>query len=174
MDDLVAFAGTADWPARPIVTAGGSAYFDLVAEGLAVLTGTATLVLRSGAFQIHDAHHYSELSPLRDTLRSAMHGWSRVVSTPEPGVALLDGGKRDFPYDLDLPTSALGPITKVNDQHAFVATGQASTARAAVGDVVRLGLSHPCTAFDKWRAIPVVADADADDPVVVDVVRTVF
>jgi D-serine deaminase-like pyridoxal phosphate-dependent protein len=35
-------------------------------------------------------------------------------------------------------------------------------------------LSHPCTAFDKWRAIPVVDDADGDDPLVVDVVRTYF
>ena len=30
--------------------------------------------------------------------------------------------------------------------------------------MVRLGLSHPCTAFDKWRLIPVVDDADAAEP----------
>jgi D-serine deaminase-like pyridoxal phosphate-dependent protein len=45
-----------------------------------------------------------------------------------------------------------------------------------VGHVVRLGLSHPCTAFDKWREIPVIdaaAGPDAD-PVVVDLVRTYF
>jgi D-serine deaminase-like pyridoxal phosphate-dependent protein len=28
-----------------------------------------------------------------------------------------------------------------------------------VGDFVGLGISHPCTAFDKWRLLPTV-DAD--------------
>jgi D-serine deaminase-like pyridoxal phosphate-dependent protein len=39
-----------------------------------------------------------------------------------------------------------------------------------VGDVVELGLSHPCTVFDKWPLIPVV---DAQERVV-DAIRTVF
>jgi D-serine deaminase-like pyridoxal phosphate-dependent protein len=41
-------------------------------------------------------------------------------------------------------------------------------------DVVRLGFSHRCTAFDKWTPIPVLDDADADHPRVVDPVRTFF
>ena len=28
-----------------------------------------------------------------------------------------------------------------------------------VGHYVGLGISHPCTTFDKWRVIPVVDDA---------------
>ncbi len=178
--DLVdTMAGLVDqiaWPERPIVTAGGSAYFDVVAEALQPLTDRATVVLRSGAYQIHDDVHYAALSPLRDRLRPAMHGWARVISTPEPNLAILDGGKRDFPYDLDLPVpklsgSATGRILKLNDQHAYL---EADTSGAWVGDVVRLGLSHPCTAFDKWRVIPVVDDADAEDPLVVDLIRTYF
>ncbi len=43
-----------------------------------------------------------------------------------------------------------------------------------MGQVVRLGLSHPCTAFDKWRVIPVVDGDGADDPVVTELVRTYF
>jgi len=39
----------------------------------------------------------------------------------------------------------------------------------AVGDWVGLGLSHPCTTFDKWRLIPVVSGTT-----VVDLVRTYF
>jgi D-serine deaminase-like pyridoxal phosphate-dependent protein len=42
-----------------------------------------------------------------------------------------------------------------------------------VGDVVRLGLSHPCTAFDKWRWIPLL-DGNGDDPHVIDLIRTYF
>jgi D-serine deaminase-like pyridoxal phosphate-dependent protein len=40
--------------------------------------------------------------------------------------------------------------------------------------VIRLGLSHPCTALDKWRLIPVIDDASVEDPVVVDAVETYF
>ena len=168
LDRLVDLYGAVQWEREPIVTAGGSAYFDLVAEALAPLVGHARVILRSGAYQLHDDVHYARLTPLAE-LRSAIHGWSRVLSTPEPGLAILDGGKRDFPYDLDLPVSALGVVTKLNDQHAYL-----STNAVAVGDVVRLSLSHPCTAMDKWRLIPVIDDANADDPRVIDLIRTYF
>jgi Asp/Glu/hydantoin racemase len=39
---------------------------------------------------------------------------------------------------------------------------------------VRLGLSHPCTALDKWQLIPVIDDVDAADPVVTGLIRTFF
>ncbi|MDN5821333.1 MAG: amino acid aldolase, partial [Brachybacterium sp.] len=89
---------------------------------------------------------------------------------PAPGLALLDAGKRDVPYDEGLPiplgvaTVLGGPerpldgeITALNDQHAFLR--HTAAAGLAIGDVVTLGLSHPCTAFDKWRLIPVVDPA---------------
>lgn len=62
-----------------------------------------------------------------------------------------------------------GTVTALNDQHAFL-----RDSGALVGEVVRLGLSHPCTAFDKWTLIPVLDDADAPNPRVVDLVRTFF
>jgi D-serine dehydratase len=38
----------------------------------------------------------------------------------------------------------------------------------AVGDVLGLGVSHPCGAFDRWRSIPVVDERyDAVDRVTV-------
>ncbi len=40
----------------------------------------------------------------------------------------------------------------------------------AVGDRVALGISHPCTTFDKWRWMPVVDDAWT----IVDAVETRF
>ena len=168
LDDLVELHERITWPTTPIVTAGGSAYFDLVAERLAPLVGIATVVLRSGAYQVHDDGFYRGITPLAG-LRSAMHGWSRVVSRPEPDLAILDGGKRDFPYDLDLPVSRYGPLSKLNDQHGYLPIAGEGP---AVGEVVRLELSHPCTAFDKWRLIPVVDDDE--DPVVVDLVQTFF
>jgi D-serine deaminase-like pyridoxal phosphate-dependent protein len=172
---------------HPVVTAGGSAYFDTVAEILvpAATESGAEVVVRSGAYVIHDDGFYRGISPLSreakasTPFRAAMHGWARVVSHPEPRLSLLDAGKRDLPFDEGLPIPQLirgvgpaaGVITALNDQHAFLRdAGDA----APVGAVIRLGLSHPCTALDKWTLIPVLDDADSADPKVVDLVRTFF
>lgn len=178
---------------RAVVTAGGSAYPDRVAETLTGLAD-ADVIVRAGAYLIHDDGHYREISPFgrpdraRGTprLRAAMHGWARVVSRPEPDLALLDAGKRDLPFDEGMPEPQLvrgrgsliraanraAEVTALNDQHAFLRG--AGVAEVAIGDVLRLGLSHPCTALDKWTLIPVVDDADAENPAVVDLVRTWF
>lgn len=165
--------------ARPVLSAGGSSFPDRVAAVLAPHRESADVVLRSGAFQIHDDGFYSRMSPFGPVagtapLRSAMHAWSRVLSHPEDDLALLDAGRRDVPFDIDLPTpqSVAGEITALNDQHAFLRL--AADATVAVGDVVRLGLSHPCTAFDKWRVVAVIDDPDADDPRVIGAVATCF
>ena len=178
-----------------VVTAGGSAFFDDVVDVLGPLAGPGTRVLlRSGAYVIHDDGFYRDISPFvrpgaaGAPLASAMHAWARVVSRPEPGLALLDAGKRDVPFDEGLPEPQLaadalgaparpltGEITAVNDQHAFLRVAPDTV--LDVGHVVRLGLSHPCTAFDKWREIPVTdvaAGTGEPDPVVVDLVRTYF
>jgi len=176
----------------PVVSAGGSQYFELVAEVLGPLEG-ARLVLRSGAYITHDDGLYRRVSPLGENPRtdgerlvSAMHAWVRITSQPEPGLAIFDAGKRDLPFDQDMPEPQLirprsegAPVleaagmtvTKLNDQHGFLRFGDVPV---VIGDELRVGLSHPCTAFDKWGLIPVVDDPDAADPVVVDLVRTFF
>ena len=181
---------------RAIVTVGGSAFPDEVVAHCGSLAdpdgtrGTPTaVVLRSGAYVVHDDGFYASISPFADTLRSAMHTWARVLSRPEPGLALLDAGKRDVSVDEGMPTAQLvvgvdpaqsqewlggSVVSAVNDQHAFLRLSGDDPDALPVGSVVRLGLSHPCTALDKWRLIPVVADADADRPRVVDLVSTWF
>lgn len=175
-----------------IVTAGGSAYFDLVAE---VLTRpwpagpTVRPILRSGAYITHDSGFYQEVSPLGESVRlgdarpfrAAATAWGQVMSRPEPGLALATMGKRDVPFDLGLPVPRLvrtpagdvSPLTgwrvdKVADQHTFLVPDEPD-APLAVGDWVGFGLSHPCTMFDKWTLIPVVSGTT-----VVDLVRTYF
>lgn len=162
-----------------VVTAGGSTWFDLVADELAPLTDRARVILRSGAFQAHDDVFYTATAALPFT--PALTVFSRVVSRPEPGLALLDAGKRDVPSDLDLPVvlqAADGRalpgarVVALNDQHARVEL-PADTV-LAVGEVVLLGISHPCTAVDRWRLIPEVEDARGPDPRVVGFIATVF
>ena len=187
---------------RVTVTAGGSAYFDRVAHHLGPLAGSTRVggsggqvvdvVLRSGAYVVHDDVHYRAVTPSTrgdgPPLRAAIHVWSTVISRPEADLVILDAGRRDVPFDLDLPVVLgasraagatrtgveVGPaeVLRLNDQHAFVRIEPGSP--LLVGDVVKLGLSHPCTAFDKWRAIPMIDSADVAAPRVSDVALTFF
>jgi D-serine deaminase-like pyridoxal phosphate-dependent protein len=184
-----------------MISVGGSAYFDEVVEALAGESDDCVrVVLRSGAYVISDDGFYAGISPLatgRQSFRSAMHLWTRVLSRPEPGLALLDAGRRDLSTDEGFPTAQRvvgvpahlaerwlqgSAVTAVNDQHCFLRLSDAATDVASrtsaevlpVGSVVRLGMSHPCTVLDKWRAIPVVDDAGRDTPRLVDVIATVF
>lgn len=184
---------------RPLVSAGGSAFFDVV---VAELTRTLPdgrqplVVLRSGAYVTHDHGFYAAITPAgrgasagdggdgaQDelTLRPALELWAAVLSRPEPGLALLGAGRRDVSFDEGLPvplrvrtsTGSTRPaehmsVTALNDQHAYLQLP--TQAELGPGDLVCLGISHPCTTFDKWRAIPVVDDHDR----LTDVIHTFF
>ncbi|MFJ6559215.1 amino acid deaminase [Streptomyces sp. NPDC091412] len=171
-----------------VVSAGGSAWFDTVAEvfaGIPELSRPVMKLLRSGAYVSHDDGHYRRITPFNrvpaeGALEPAFRLWAQVVSRPSPEQAFANAGKRDAAYDLDLPFAqvvrrdgverpATGvEVTGLSDQHAWLST--ASGAELEVGDWVGLGLSHPCTSFDKWPLIP-VAEADGT---VVEYVRTFF
>ncbi|MBK3629330.1 amino acid deaminase [Streptomyces sp. MBT49] len=171
-----------------VVSAGGSAWFDAVADVFAELPGLSAPVLkllRSGAYVSHDDGHYRKLTPFNrvpaeGALEPAFRLWTQVVSRPSPDQAFVNAGKRDAAYDLDLPFAqvvrrdgterpATGvSVTALSDQHAWLRT--TAEADLEVGDWVGLGLSHPCTSFDKWPLIP-LAEADGT---VVDYIRTFF
>ena len=51
-------------------------------------------------------------------------------------------------------------ISALNDQHAYLRFDAAGTV-PQVGDRVALGISHPCTTFDKWRWLALVEDDGA-------------
>ncbi len=56
---------------------------------------------------------------------------------------------------------------KLNDQHAFLSVDPGD--RIEVGDWVGAGVSHPCTALDKWSVVVLV-----EGSTVVGFVRTFF
>ena len=171
-------------PDPPLVSAGGSVWFDRVAAKL-VPGDLGRVILRSGASVTHDDGYYREKTPFHripqeGPLTAALDLWAQVISTPEPGLAIVGMGKRDAPFDEGLPVifdvrrgGVLQPIsgltvTKLNDQHTYVEVEV--DVEIEVGDLLRFGISHPCTAFDKWRHIPVVDDEHR----VVDVLHTYF
>jgi hypothetical protein len=162
-----------------IVSAGGSAYFEIVAEELGKFSKPRMLLLRSGGYVTHDHIYYEEVYPFKNSgkpLLPAIEVWSQVLSTPESGFGVLNLGKRDIGCDLHNPmpiaryqgkvVEFTGKIEKLNDQHGFMR----SSDLFEVADLIGLGISHPCTTFDKWQLIPLVND-NYD---VVDCIHTFF
>lgn len=178
----------------PILSAGGSAFFDMVAEGFARVPGFKT-VLRSGCYIVHDSQFYKklverlearmpEVATLGEGLRSALEVWAYVQSRPEATRLIVGLGKRDVGNDVAPPIpigwcrpaedGAVRPmgadhlVVRLDDQHAYLNVPAKSPLRP--GDMVSFGISHPCTTFDKWRTLFVVDN----DRRVVDLVETSF
>ena len=167
-----------------ILTCGGSEQVDVVTSVLREApecSRPVRSVLRSGSYITFDHGLYAETSSLAPLLRPAIEVWCQVLSTPEPRLALIGAGRRDVSFDSGLPValwrrSVRGgdvtrlnvPVSKVNDQHAFLEF--ASTDAIEVGDLVGLGISHPCTTHDKWQMMPLLDDERR----VVDCVRSYF
>lgn len=167
----------------PMVSIGGTAFLDRVLMIARELQPTFQILVRSGCYVTHDHARYQlQHSQSIERVRGiaampafipALELWAYVQSRPEPNLAFLTFGKRDAPFDLDLPLplfalsagdtlsearSLTGArVTKLNDQHAYLQLNDDHDLH--IGDLVCCGISHPCTAFDKWRVLPVVDDA---------------
>jgi D-serine dehydratase len=165
-----------------LLSAGGSAIFDLVATRLTPALGRPVRgLLRSGCYITHDHGTYKRFVSAVESrlgcapgsaLRPALEVWTHVQSCPEPGLALLAAGRRDLSFDIEMPIpllraarNAMVPravpaswkITGLNDQHAHLRWDAADAGEAPqVGERVALGISHPCTTFDKWHWMPMV------------------
>ncbi|RKR30488.1 alanine racemase [Arthrobacter oryzae] len=166
--------------AAPIYSMGGSAFPDRVVEflpGGGQVPGTRT-ILRSGCYVTHDHGTYAAVSPVPGLI-PALSVRAVVLSIPEEGIAVVGAGKRDLPYDAGLPTllsartadghtkhGATAAVRNLFDHHA-VLTGVTAL---EVTDTVDLGISHPCSAFDRWPEY-VVTDGGGQG---IDVWRTDF
>ena len=183
-------------PGPVIVSAGGSAFYDMVVDTFGRLDpGREIMPLtRSGCYLTHDSASYvRHFERLRErgvaglpngTPVPALEVWALVQSRPEAEKLILTAGKRDLSHDLDMPLperwfrpgehtapQALPPghaVVGLNDQHAHVTVPADSPLR--VGDMVALGISHPCTTFDKWQVMCVVNERYD----VVSAIRTFF
>lgn len=160
---------------RPIVTASGSAWYDLIAEAFDAQAVRERFlgVLRPGSYVVHDHGIYKNAqravldrrAGLSEGLLPALEVWAHVQSLPEPGLAVVAIGKRDVAHDAGLPTplrrfrpEVQAPsghdvtdckVTAIMDQHAFMVVPAGCDLK--VGDVISFGTSHPCLTFDKWR-----------------------
>ena len=105
-----------------VISAGGSAYFDLAANLAATVLATSgdarevTTVLRSGCYLTHDDHLYADyferivrrtplVAKLGPGLRPAIELCAQLQSIPEARLAIAGFGKRDVSHDVHLPTA---------------------------------------------------------------------
>lgn len=114
-----------------IASAGGSLYFDCVADVLAPANFPdldVVTIIRSGAYLTHDSDFYARRSPLdgdsrrqaeapaenpaagsapahpdADRLLPSIEVWAQVLSRPEPGLIIAGAGRRDVNTDSGLP-----------------------------------------------------------------------
>lgn len=157
---------------RPVLSVGGSAWFDAVAQELGGREDILP-ILRSGAYVAHDDGLYRRTTPYNrlpeggEALAGALELWAQVTSAPEPGLAIAAMGRREANFDQGFPiprvlrrsdgtvVPAEGvEVTALNDHHAYLTIPGDLSVRP--GDLISFGVSHPCTAFDRWQVIPVV------------------
>ncbi|HWE98219.1 MAG TPA: alanine racemase, partial [Caulobacteraceae bacterium] len=147
-----------------MLSAGGSAYYDLVVAELGAvrLSRPVLLLLRSGCYLTHDAGIYErsfgDVLSRSDAARelpggfeNALEVWAYVLSIPEPGRAILGAGRRDFGHDAGPPRplkqfrpgrderpspAGAWEIAAINDQHAHMIFPAAQD--LAVGDMIAL------------------------------------
>lgn len=186
LDGMVTLAETVEAeglfdPGEVLLSAGGSAYYDIVAQklGAVQLRHPKRVLIRSGCYITHDSILYTraqqalrqrdpDLANRGGGLQAALEVWAYVQSRPEPGKVIVAFGKRDTSYD-DLPlalkwfrTGMSAPETmpeghvvlRLNDQHCHLQVPETSPLK--VGDMIGFGISHPCLTFDKWRLMHLV------------------
>jgi D-serine dehydratase len=168
-----------------ILSAGGSAYFDMAAAAMSSVELTRPIIplLRSGCYLTSDEAWlpgFIERMRSRSAIAAdipeppmgAIEVWAYIQSRPEQTRAFATLGKRDVSHDIDLPRvvrwfrpglhtqpvamSNGTVIEALNDQHAYLKIPADSP--LVVGDMIAVGISHPCTTFDKWRGMLLVDD----------------
>ncbi len=186
--ERLAEIGAFDGVERVLVSAGGTRFVDRVVTGLAPGSWGNTavdLVVRAGCYVTYghgagpDDSPFGEDGPFGQLL-PALQLWADVLSTPEPGLAIVGVGKRNVgerPNQL-LPTHHADRtgamvavdgtiiVTGLDDQHAYLRHRDAGL---RVGDRVAFGLQHPTT-LDRWAVIPLIDD----EGIIIDAVETFF
>lgn len=191
VDEFLASVGQAALDCRaffeidhPVLSAGGSAYFDRVVEvlGQPAAAVDGRVLLRSGCYVSHDHGLYERTTPAAHdasaapVFRPALTLLARVLSHPEHSRIVVGAGKRDVAFDVE-PPIPLAPdgrpdpaltVVRLDDQHIHIQLR--ATSWREPGDLLSLGISHPCAAFDRWRLLPLVDD----DGRVLDAIETYF
>lgn len=166
-----------------ILTGAGTVWYDIVCNVwlAADKPSSCRIVIRPGCYITHDQGIYEVAHrqlldrdqvacDLSGDLVSALELVALVQSVPEPGLAVVNFGKRDSAFDAGLPqvighyrdgkerAIPQGKITTtgIMDQHAMLTLAEGCDVQ--VGDLMIFSTSHPCLTFDKWKKLLLVDD----------------
>lgn len=166
---------------RPIITASGSSWYDLVADAFAREDARDAFItlMRPGCYLVHDHGIYQQAQnallarqpTMQSALLPAMEVFAYVQSVPEPGRVIAALGKRDIAHDsMPVPLRVYPQgrqpaqlldekfrVIRLMDQHAFIEVP--ANHKLVPGDIIAFGASHPCLTFDKWRHFCVVDES---------------
>jgi len=183
---LDAFKGRAE---TLLTAGGSSYFDRVAATFTPARRGPGTrVVLRGGSYLTYDHGFYRrKMGELRHrggiataagvldptvALQPALELWALVQALHDPSTAIMTMGIRDLPYDLGYPFPLRQyrdgrPLAEVadtgyaivnsNDQHSYLRYPAGADIR--IGDLFAFGISHPCTAFDKWDVLYRVDEA---------------
>jgi D-serine dehydratase len=183
---LDAFKGRAE---TLLTAGGSSYFDRVAATFTPARRGLGTrVVLRGGSYLTYDHGFYRrKMGELRHrggiataagaldptvALQPALELWALVQALHDPSTAIMTMGIRDLPYDLGYPVPLRQyrdgrPLAEVadtgyaivnsNDQHSYLRYPAGADIR--IGDLFAFGISHPCTAFDKWDVLYRVDEA---------------
>ena len=167
-----------------ILTGAGTVWYDVVCNVWLSANKPAScrIVIRPGCYITHDqgiyevAHrHLLARDPvaceLSGDLVSALELVALVQSVPEPGLSVVNFGKRDSAFDAGLPRvvahyrsgkKMIDPqgriiTTGIMDQHSILKMPEGYDLQ--VGDLLIFSTSHPCLTFDKWKKLLLVDDS---------------
>ncbi len=131
--------------------------------GVAVArTGNVTEI-RPGTYIFNDALLCSEQAAITDEI--AVRYVATVVSTPHKEYAVIDGGTKTFPSDIQLnrpPLYAKGYaivegsedlcLSRMNEEHGIITSEKGDTG-LKVGDILTLIPLHVCTAINQQNSV---------------------
>jgi D-serine deaminase-like pyridoxal phosphate-dependent protein len=131
--------------------------------GLSVAQTGMVTEIRPGTYIFKDYMLYKEgISKLEDV---AAHFYATVVSTPEEGYAVIDGGTKTFPMDIQLnvapyyyPSYAIVEgnddlqLKRMNEEHGII-TSQKGKTGLKVGQILKLIPVHVCTAINMQNQV---------------------
>ena len=138
--------------------------------GAAVARTGKVTEIRPGTYIFGDYMLYKEHVAMPEDI--AIRFFATVVSTPEPGYAVIDGGSKTFPTDVPIGVPPMNypgyavvegnddlRLTRMKEEHGMVSSARGDTG-LVVGEKIVLIPIHVCTAINFQNTVYIAESGD--------------